>query len=172
MKKLVGIIFTLIMVFSFGNVVYASNTEDMCNKEKEKIEYECGKSIILENITIMNNGYICVTDEVCEKVTIEDKIERADTDKEKTKVFSHIIYDRNGIELATLYSTVTGIYSEVDNYAMLISITGIYTGEYANRCTYDSEIDEDTGYINIYFNGTLLTTMTYKIYPNGNIQNI
>lgn len=172
MKKLVRIILIVIMVFSFETLVFAANIGDLHDLGGDKVKYVSGKNMTAENICVLDNGNICVTNEVFEKVIVKDSGTREYPDKEKIKTFCHMIYDWNGIEIAALYSTVSGLYSEVDGSAMLTSITGYYTGTYASKCSYTSVFNANTGSISACFNGLPLGSFSYKIYANGSIQNI
>lgn len=164
MKKLVRIILIVIMVFSFEPLVFAANIGDLHDLGGDKVKYVSGKNMTAENI--------CVTNEVFEKVIVKDSGTREYPDKEKIKTFCHMIYDWNGVEIAALYSTVSGLYSEVDGSVMLTSITGYYTGTYASKCSYTSVFNANTGSISACFNGLPLGSFLYKIYANGSIQNI
>lgn len=140
------------------------------------MDYDCvsgnqivdGKSIVLDDVEIMDAGKYVATSEKIEDTVLPC----AYPEKEKSVTFKHVIYDRNNIEMAVLYSTVTGVYSDADNYAMITSIDGDFYGDFANSFSYDTELNGDTGTIYIYFNGFSAGSFTYKLYQNGSLQNI
>lgn len=140
---------------------------------KDEVEYAKGKDFICQNIVVLDDGMVAFTQETYETDTDNVLDEsKGYPEREKTKVFSHIIYDRNGNILATVYSTVTGIYSAVDHEAYLTSISGNPTGQFAHAISCGSSISGATGSLNLYWYGVPLVSFTYKIYTNGNIQNI
>jgi hypothetical protein len=164
----------LMMLFSMSSVAFAAESTDAAQKPvtyKGEVEYSVERDIILQNVAVISDEFVVITTDVSENERFLD-MTRAYPEKEKTKVFSHRILDRNGIEMAVLYSTVTGIYSEADNEAYLTSITGTFTGDYASRFSYSSSIEGNTGSILFYFYGAAFGSFAYKIYTNGNIQNI
>ncbi|MCM1150398.1 MAG: hypothetical protein NC319_10015 [Butyricicoccus sp.] len=163
MKKIAAVFLSLILLFSCFPMAVAA---EAFAQDDVEIEYEKGPDLILENVEILDNGWICITQEV----TVPGNNGRSYPEREKTKVFSHTICDRNGIELAVFDVTVTGVYSQADNYATLTSITGSFTGSHAHDFTYTSALSGDTGSATIYFNGLNAGTFSYKIYTNGNIQ--
>lgn len=163
MKKLVAVFLSLSLLFSCIPVAFAAQT---AAQDDVEIEYKAGKDVILKNVEILDNGWVCITQEA----TGNDG--RSYPDRENTEVFYHKIIDRNGIEMAVFYATVTGVCSQVDNYAMLTSITGSFTGDNTSRFTYSSALSGDTGSATIYFYGVSIATFSYKIFKNGSIQNI
>lgn len=171
MKKLVCLILPLMMIFFTSPICVSAVPVDAEITEEAEIEYLEGKDIICSNIEILDNGFVAVLTSVSESETVLD-MERSYPEKEKTAVFSHTILDRNGEELGTFTATVKGIYSEADREAYLTSMTGTFSGTYASRLSYTSSINGQTGSVNIYFNGIKVGTLSYKIYTNGNIQNI
>lgn len=92
--------------------------------------------------------------------------------KPTSATFSHKIYDRNGILMATAYVTVKGVYSEAEQWSEITDITAKFEGDFAHDFSYDSNISGDTGTIYIYFNELGLGSFRYKIYYNGRIANI
>lgn len=163
MKKLAAVFLSLSLLFSCFPMAFAAET---AAQDDVEIEYEKGQDLILENVEILDNGWICITQEAT------GDYGRSYPERENTKVFFHTIFDRDGIEIAVFYATVTGVYSQADNYATLTSITGSFTGDYASRFTYSSALSGATGSATIYFNGLSAATFSYKIFTNGNIQRI
>jgi hypothetical protein len=108
-----------------------------------------------------------------------ENIEWNDTDssinslpeKEVTASFSHKIYDRNKKLMATATSTVKGVYSSVDRWSEITSVSAKFSGEYKNDFSYSSSTDGNKGYLYIEFNGVTLNTQTYTISTNGKITN-
>ncbi len=147
-------------------------SENSNNVVKYEFEVECvGNDIMIRNIELLDNGMLIITQELSESENDVNQF-RSIPEREKTKTFTHSLVDRNGIELAVLHSTVTGIYSQVDNDAYLTNISGHFTGDFAHDLSYSSSISGDTGSIYLYWNGVHLHTYTYKIFPNGTIQYI
>lgn len=97
---------------------------------------------------------------------------RALPEKENTKQFVHTINDRNGIEMAKVYATVHGLYSEVDSWAKILDISAYATGTYASNFSYSTSKNGADGYLYLYFNGLSAGTLHYKIYRNGTIVNL
>ncbi len=168
MKRTISLLLSLIVLFSCSSVAFAVEADDIV---KDEVEYAQGQDIILRNVEVLENGFIVITEEISEEVNEINTIDGV-SEKEKTKVFSHRILDRNGVEMAVLYSTVTGVYSEADNEAYLTSITGVFTGSFASRFSYSSSVSGDTGSIAIFFYGAYAASFSYKIYSNGTIQQI
>ncbi|WP_313345890.1 hypothetical protein [Sedimentibacter sp.] len=90
-------------------------------------------------------------------------------EKPTSATFSHKIYDRNGILMATAYVTVKGWYSEVDQWSEVESITADFEGEYASRFSYTTSRSGETGTIKLYFNGAYAGGFLYTIHYNGRI---
>lgn len=91
-------------------------------------------------------------------------------EKSTSMTFSHKIYDRNGSLMAKVYSTISGIYSEIDNWAEVTDITArISTND--NGFTYTTSKSGAYGYVNIYYYGVSAGTFRYQILKNGNIIN-
>ena len=160
-KNLVSILLTIILTLSFSVLSFAS---------EEIIEYVQEEGGIFENVKEVKMGgdtFFVITEVVDEYMSL-----RAYPDKEVTKVFSHAILDRNGNRMATLHTTVIGVYSEADNTASILSIDGYFSGEYADYSTCSTSINGNTGSISIFFNGVSSGTLTYRISTNGNISNI
>ena len=93
-------------------------------------------------------------------------------EKEVTTSFSHNIYDRNNALMATIISTVKGVYSQVDSTAEMISISASISGPYASYFTYSTSISGADGYLYVYYNGSQVGTFHYRIYTTGSISNI
>lgn len=169
MKKFISLICALTLMLSLFSVAFAAENGDAI--PKDEVEYAPPQVYVCQNLVVLDNGMVALTQEAYETDKALNSA-RGYSEREKTKTFSHIIFDRNGITMATVYSTVTGIYSEVDHEAYLTSIKGNPTGEYARAISWTSSISGDTGYLNLFFNGYPICTFTYKIYTNGNIQEI
>lgn len=161
------------------DVAASNNASDAPNGEtnseaviiKDGVEYAKGKDFVLQNLEMLDNGMLVFTQEVSETDTVLDE-SRGYPEKEKTKVFSHKIVDRNGAVMAIVYSTVTGVYSEVEHTAYLTSISGNPTGEFAYALSCSSSISGNTGSLNVYLHGVLACSLSYKIETNGTIQEI
>lgn len=171
MKKLVCLILSLMMISLTSPICVSAAPADAGITEEAEIEYVEGKDIICNSIEILDSGFVAVLTSVSDSETVLG-MERGYPEKEKTAVFSHIILDRNGEEMGTFVATVKGIYSEADREAYLTSITGTFYGTFASRFSYTYSIEGQTGTVNIYFDVTKQGTLSYKIYTNGNIQNI
>lgn len=127
-------------------------------------------------------GFVIVSTKVDEKKSSRyyEEIDLVDVDfgtesepqKPTSATFSHNIYDRNGILMATAYVTVEGVYSEAEQWSEITDITAEFEGESAHNFSYSPSINGDTGTVNIYFNGLNAGSFRYKIYYNGSIKNI
>lgn len=138
---------------------------------KDEVEYEKGEDLICWNLLLLDDGMVAFTQEISETDAVLDG-SKGYPEREKTKVFSHTIYDYNGNVMAVVYSTVTGIYTTVGHEAYLTSISGNPTGLFAHAITCSSSISGDTGSLNLYWYGVFLASFTYKIYANGSIRQI
>lgn len=90
-------------------------------------------------------------------------------EKPTSATFSHKIYDRNEILMATAYITVKGWYSELDRWSEISSITATFKGEHADYFSYSSNKSGNTGTVSIYFNGLYAHSLRYKIDHYGKI---
>lgn len=90
-------------------------------------------------------------------------------EKPTSATFSHKIYDRNGILVATAYVTVKGWYSELDRWSDVSSITATFEGEYAYYFSYSSSKSGTTGTISIYFDIAYAAGFNYVIDYYGRI---
>ncbi|RGE61833.1 hypothetical protein [Eisenbergiella massiliensis] len=99
---------------------------------------------------------------------------RAIPEQETSRTFTHNIYDRNHTNIATVYSTVRGVYSQVDSWAQILDISAYATGSNAvvSQITFNTSKSGSDGYLYIYFGGASSGTMHYKIYTNGTISNL
>lgn len=89
--------------------------------------------------------------------------------KPTSATFSHKIYDRNGVLMATAYITVKGWYSETEEWSEIESITATFEGEFAHDFSYTTSKSGGTGTITLYFNGLYAGGFNYKIYYSGKI---
>jgi hypothetical protein len=89
-------------------------------------------------------------------------------EKEVTKTFSHRIFDRKGVLMATVLSTVKGIYSQVDSYAYSTDIDPVSN---SSDISFSTSISGADGYLDIYYQGMLGGSMHYHISTNGSISN-
>ncbi len=96
---------------------------------------------------------------------------RSQPEKTVAKQFSHNIYDRNGKLLANLISTVNGVYSQVDSWAQISSITVSGSGPYISDFSYNTSVSGADGYLYLYYSGVSAGTFHYHIYTNGTIEN-
>ncbi|TZE82315.1 hypothetical protein [Calorimonas adulescens] len=115
-------------------------------------------------------------DYVIESEPVEVGLEGVDgpgsvPEKQASVTFSHKVYDRDGVLIATVYSTVTGWYSEVDKWSEISSITAEITGELAHDFTYTTSKSGNTGTLKLYFNGLSAGTFNYRINYHGEITN-
>ena len=166
MKRIVSLFLGLGIVLSCCTVSFAAETNGSeMNAKTDEIEYLKGEDLILEN------GFVAVTEKVSEDVALADS-GKARPEQERTAVFTHKIFDRNGKVMAILTSTVTGVYSQVDRTAFLTSIKGTFQGSFASDFSCSTSVSGSTGKINLYYNGMSAGSFSYKIYSNGTIQNI
>lgn len=133
--------------------------------------------ICLDNISILNNGFFAISEKIDEVSGVAQEstsqVLRAFPDKTTTARFTHNIYDRNGSPMATLTTTVTGLYSQVDGgSSQMLSISGNFSGQFANDFSYTTSISGNIGTIYLYFNGASAGSFSYRINPNGHIERI
>ncbi len=172
MKRIVSLFLGLGIVLSCCTVSFAAETNGSeMNAKTDEIEYLKGEDLVLENIEILENGFVAVTEKVSEDVALADS-GKARPEQERTAVFTHKIFDRNGKVMAILTSTVTGVYSQVDRTAFLTSIKGTFQGSFASDFSCSTSVSGSTGKINLYYNGMSAGSFSCKIYSNGTIQNI
>lgn len=161
-KKAAALIMAVVTVFSM--------TAMFSSAEREAVIFK-GQDVVLYNVLLSELGDYSV-------ITVENQDENDGAsvysypEKEKTKTFSHAIYDRNYSLMATFNATVTGIYSSVEHYATITSIKGTFTGDYADNFSYKVSYSGEKAYAYVYFSGVLAATFTYKLYTNGSLQNI
>lgn len=60
MKKLAAVFLSLSLLFSCFSMAFAAEAAAQDNVE---IEYEKGQDVILENVEILDNGWVCITQE-------------------------------------------------------------------------------------------------------------
>lgn len=159
MKRALSLLLALVMSLAMFAPAFAAEADAV-----EYIEHENGVDIVLKNVCVLDNGWVCITQEG------PNDNSRSYPERESVKNFKHDLNDRNGNVMATLDSTVTGIYSQADNYAMMTGITGTFSGEYASRFSCNPTFNGDIGVLHIYFYGAEVSSISYKIFTNGNIQ--
>lgn len=157
-KKIISVIVSLIFVLASSTVSYAGET------------FEEGTPLILDNVEVWDNGFVCVTEEIQTSVetNMQDAL-RAYPEKENTVTFAHKIFDRNGILQATFYATVTGVYDQTNRDSFITNVSGYFTGTFAHDFSYTVAYTGDLGRANIFFNGQFLSCITYSIAANGKI---
>lgn len=184
LKKLLGL-FTLSLLLIVGILpvnAYADEIHKGMDAYEEDLELPSDAQITINE----ELGLVIVSTKVDEKKASRyyEEIELVDVDfkgqvgpesepqKPTSATFSHNIYDRNGILVATAYVTIEGVYSEVEQWSEITDITVNFEGELAQDFSYTSSISGDTGTVKIYFNGANAGGFKYKIYYNGRIDNI
>lgn len=167
--KIVCFIISAIMILP--NCTYASAAEIAPAIEyNEEIEVVQGSDIICNSVSIWDGGnYICITEEITGS---NSAVPYAYPEREKTASFKHIIHDRNGVLIANFISTVKGIYSDADNYAMITSVTGYYEDAILSGLSYRTTYSGDTATVYITLNGVAIGSITYKQYINGRLLEI
>lgn len=135
-------------------------------------------------LIVPEQGFIIITEKLSEtkgenpvstelvKSDFGDVGTNALPDQESTAAFSHKIVDRNNVLMATAKATVTGWYSQMDNWSELTDITASFIGDFASNFSYSTSYSGNTGYLNLYFNGMGAGVLTYRISTNGKIANI
>lgn len=99
----------------------------------------------------------------------EPSSSRYDSDRIKRKTFTHPLQDINGAPVAVMTVTVVGMYSQVDHYCSMQSLSCSITGTYSSLFSHGHSISGEYAYLTIYFNGTACLLFTYRIYENGTI---
>lgn len=97
---------------------------------------------------------------------------RAYPERETDISYSYDIYDRDGILLARLVSTVEGVYSQADGYALVSSVTGGFSGADADRFSCTSSCNGNTGTIAVWCDGSDLVSFSYRLNTNGSVREI
>lgn len=172
MKKISMFILSLAVVFFLLPAqAHAAETTDL---ENPNVLAEQGHDVIACNVEVCENGEYYIVTEL-DDANSENQMEVSaliDPDRQTTRQFTHRINDRNGVQMAVLTTTVTAVYSDFDNYAMITNITGSFSQQLFNGFSYTTSLDGDTGTIYIYLNGAYLGSQSYRIYQNGSLQNI
>lgn len=157
MKKLLRylVICSLAFALVLGNAVpaLAAGTERVVR----------GNDIRCENLTMLNDGYYMVL----ESQTGWETASRSYPEKQKTVVFAHDIYDRNGSLVAIADVTVTGVYSEVEKTAVITSASVSYRNAQSTQLSYSTSYDGNR--VTVYFTigGATIGQQSYKLYTNG-----
>lgn len=97
---------------------------------------------------------------------------RSDPEKQTSATFTHKVYDRNNILMATIKSTVAGTYSFADRTSQITDISASISGDFAHDFSTSSSLNGNQGTLYVYFNGLGAGSFTYKITTNGVISNI
>lgn len=195
-KKVVGIILGLAFVFScntaafadgsdigriihgkdivLDNVAIPNNGDEVSNQPGNYMALNavrCGNDVVLTNVRCLHNcDFIAVTTNTKAGVKLESEMDRTYPEYASAKVFEYTIFDDNGRELATLTSTVAGVYSEYHHTAGLMSIKGKLAGASASKFSFSTSISGAIGTINLSFNGTSIGSFSYIISTNGMIR--
>lgn len=171
LKKLIVCVLTLGMVIAMSPVNMLA-AENLSTEQWDLGAVHKGEDLILEGVNIQkfDNGYTCVTIEG----TLHDRTEnsRAIPEKEKERLFSHMIYNSSGVYMCTFYSLVTGVYDQTQNNAFLTSIEGMFDGPMTDGMGYGVVLNGSVGTVNIYCYTIYLGSFTYTIATNGTISNI
>lgn len=106
------------------------------------------------------------------EIKSEDAIVFSYPEKETSESFEHKIYDRNGILMATVTTTIKGWYCEVDRDSWVSKISYSVSGDFADNISGKTSKSGNTASLKLYFNGVYLKTFKYKINYNGLIEQI
>ncbi|WP_077609230.1 hypothetical protein [Clostridium sp. Marseille-P2415] len=178
MKKYLFTLLTIIMcIFPYSTAFAADNQMDAVNTGSE------------QNITADSNVSVVFVPEY-EFTIVSTRLDNTDNvqleniewsngnseinsrpEKEVSAKFTHKIYDRNKKLMATATVTVEGVYSQVDRWSEITSVSATFSGEFKNDFSYSSSTSGNKGYLDIIFNGVTVNTQTYTISTNGRISN-
>lgn len=165
MKKILYYLLAVSLILSMS--ITASASEAFVNVE---VPVQ-GTPVYCENLVLLDDGnYYCV---LVETVEDESAIEPFSyPERQKTKTFIHSVNDRNGTFLATLTVTVSGVYSEVEQSAVITSVVASYSNAQISGLSYSVSYNGNTAKLNILLNGLGIGSVSYKLYTNGSLQTI
>lgn len=162
MKKLSKrlIIFGLTVLILLANCLTAFASEDSAAVQ--------GEPVYCENLTILDGGnYYCVLVDTMEGAEVFSYPER-----QVTKTFVHNILDRSGEFVAKMTLTITGEYSQMENTAVISSVTASYSEAQVSGLSYSVSYNGNTATIYILVNGASIGSLTYQLATNGSLQQI
>lgn len=166
-KKLTSVLLLVMCICMTFNVANAAGIEPTHNDVAELESVHRGGDITLD-IDVFDTGFVLVP-----TGSIEGNVgTRSYPEKEVTKSFIHNLYDRNGAYIGTITTVIKGLYSQVDNWAQITSITATFGGPYASSLSYATYLSGNTGTVYIYFIGILSGSISYRILTNGTISQI
>ncbi len=160
-KKIIAAIVAFAVALASSSVTYAAES------------FEEGVPLFLNNVEVLDNGFVCVTEEISAPADNSTKTSlRLYPEKENTATFAHKIYDTNGTLIATFYATVTGIYDQANRTSFITNVSGYFTGIFANNFSYRAAYTSELGRANLFYYGEFFGCFTYSIAVNGKISNI
>lgn len=113
---------------------------------------------------IGNSSYRCVTG-------VSEEIQQlSETETAKVKVFAHKIYNPDGEYVVTLTASVTGRYSESEDTASIVSVSGTFSDAQKDGFTLSEHISGDTATIVMYWNQTSVCHFQYRVYSDGTME--
>ncbi len=165
MNKKIAVILSAFLCLSALTPFASAANSPVINSKSFTVMKE-GQDLVLKNVTVVpETGFIIVTEEMDKQ---DAGVMRADPDRNTSKTFKHVIYDTtSNVAMATCDSTVTGTYSQADNYAQVDSVTACFVGDFASHFSYTSSKSGAYGYLNVKYDGGSLSTFTYNIATNG-----
>lgn len=169
MKKLLNFLLVVSLMLSMCVTAFASETSTTVGTPVQ------GKTVFCENLVLLDDGnYYCILVETVEdKSTIEPL---SYPERQKTKTFVHNLVDRNGLFVATITVTVSGVYSEVEKSAVINSVVASFSNEQtpglSAGLSYSVSYNGSTAQLNILRYGQRIGSLSYKLYTNGSLQQI
>ena len=165
MKKILNFLLVVSLILSMSITAFASET----SSNVETLEQ--GDPVCCENLVLLDNGnYYCVLVETAEDESAIELFRYPE--RQKTKTFVYSVNNRNGVFIATLTVTVSGVYSEVEQSAVINSVVASYSNEQLSRLSYSVSYNGSTAQLNILLNGLGIGSLSYELYTNGSLQQI
>ena len=180
MKKFFSMILVAVLCITLlpANVFAQSTTSDALEENLgEELEVD---SALPNNVTALlspEQGVMIIgaREDIVDSLDVEDVSfgeeaisPLAEPEKYVTSTFNYAIVDSNG-NSGKLRVVVKGIYSQVERWGKVRSISASITGRAAREFTKSTSKNGDTAYVKLYLNGTHFGTFTYRVLTNGTI---
>lgn len=169
MKRIFAITLAIVLCFCVSASALAVGDSESGVQSGQQVAQFAGGDVAVLFVPAYKITVVGTRAEDADKVQLTD-VNWTDSldEREVTANFAYVIQE-DGEVVATVYSTVRGVYSQVNNWSEILSITAYITGTNASDYSYSTAKSGNHGYLYIDRSGVRAVTFTYTIATNGNI---